>query len=47
MQQYKVVFTVNGTRSETVVSASCRSDAEKLVKAQYGGQNVSILRVTI
>ena len=46
MPQWKVVFRVNGTRSETIVSAYTSYDAKKLVEAQYFGQKVSFITVT-
>ena len=46
MPQYKVVFTVNGRRIETIVSAYTSYDARKFVEAQYAGQRVSIINVT-
>ena len=46
MPQYKVVFRVNGSRSETVVSANSSTAARKLIEAQYAGQKVSIISVT-
>ncbi len=46
MKQYEVVFRVDGRRTETVVSAYTRSDAEKLVEAQYSGSKVSIIRIS-
>ena len=46
MNQYKVEFTVNGRRTETIVSASDAFYARKLVEAQYSGNRVTIIRVT-
>lgn len=43
--QWKVVFTVNGRRSETIVSADTSYDARKLVEAQYAGQRVIFISV--
>ena len=46
MPQWKVVFTVNGRRSDTIVSANSSYDARKLVEAQYAVQRVSFINVT-
>lgn len=45
MPQWKVVFTVNGRRSETIVSAYTSYDARELVEAQYAGQRVIFIIV--
>lgn len=45
MPQWKVVFTVNGRRSETIVSADTSYDARELVEAQYAGQRVIFISV--
>lgn len=45
MRTYIVRFTVNGKTHEVTVSATSYSDAERLVKAQYPGQRVSIVNV--
>lgn len=44
--QWKVVFTVNGRRSETIVSANSSYDARKLVEAKYAGKRISFINVT-
>lgn len=41
MNQYKVVFTVNGKRTEQVVSAFDMAAAKKLIEAQYSNCKVS------
>lgn len=46
MPQWKVVFTVNGRRSEEVISANTSYDARELVEAQYAGQRVVFINVT-
>ena len=35
MSKYQVDFTVNGIRTNTIVTAISSGEAEKLVKAQY------------
>ncbi|MBR2576222.1 MAG: hypothetical protein IKE40_02860 [Firmicutes bacterium] len=35
--RWRVVFYVNGVKSETVVSAPTSNDASKIVEAQYAG----------
>ncbi len=45
MHQYEVEFRVNGTRSETVVSAYSMSEARKLVEAMYSGSDVKVICV--
>lgn len=41
MQQWECVFSVNGTRTQTIVSAAGPSDAKKLVEAQYPNCKIS------
>ena len=43
LNRYKVVFTVDGKRTETVVNANCQDDAKKLVAAQYPMSKVNII----
>lgn len=41
MNQYKVVFTVNGRRTEQVVSANDSMSAKKLIEAQYSNCKIT------
>jgi hypothetical protein len=41
MQQWKISFSVNGHRSEQIVSANSSFDAKKIIEAQYSGQKIT------
>ena len=41
MNKYKCVFTVDGRRTEQIITANTSFDAKKLIEAQY--QNCRIL----
>lgn len=43
MIQFKVAFTVNGKRTEQIVSATGPTEAKRLVQAQYAGSKVVII----
>jgi len=46
MYQWKVIITVNGIRTEEIVSAYTSSDATKLAEWRYYGQRVSVFGYT-
>ena len=46
MRQYKFVITVNGRRTEQIVTAQSVEDGKKLIQAQYGNANISFLSWT-
>lgn len=46
MYKYKVVFTLNGRRFETIVDARTSNDAKILIESQYAGSNVRVLTTT-
>lgn len=46
MHQWKCVFSVNGTRTETIVSASNSFDARKIVESQYTNCKIQWVNVT-
>ncbi len=46
MYSYRVVFTVNGRRTETIVRANSSTDARRIVEAQYSGARLNIINVT-
>ena len=43
MNTYKIIFSVNGARTEQVVKAMSQSAAENLIKAQYPNCKISIV----
>lgn len=43
MNTYKLTFTVNGKRTETIVRANSIMDAKKLVQAQYAGARINFI----
>lgn len=43
MKTYKLVFTVNGKRTETLITASSLDDAKRIVRAQYSGARISFI----
>lgn len=45
MSQYKVVFSVNGRRTEQYVNAFNTNDAKKIIEAQYAGQKIIFFSV--
>ncbi len=45
MKQFKVNFTVDGRKSEQIVSATGFSEAKKIVEAQYANSKVIIINV--
>lgn len=46
MYKWKVEMTVNGIRTEEIVSANTSIDATKLAGWRYGGQSVCIFTYT-
>jgi len=46
MYKWNIQFTVNGIRTEAIVSATNSIDAKKLIEWQYYGQRVSIFNYT-
>ena len=42
MDKWRVEYTVNGVRTESIVSATSSIDAKKLIEWQYYGQRVCI-----
>ena len=47
MKTYVVKFSVDGRMGEITIRAYSRSDAEKLVKAQYPSSRVVIMNITL
>lgn len=41
MYQYKCVFSVNGRRTEEIVSAQNTIDAKKLIESRYFGSKIT------
>lgn len=46
MQQWKISFSVNGHRSEQIVSANTSIDAKKIIEAQFSGQKITFWSTT-
>ena len=46
MYSFKITAYVNGTRTETIIQAYSRDDAEKLFRAQYSMCNISSFSCT-
>lgn len=46
MSEYKVTFSVNGRRTETIVRAGSSTDAKRIVEAQYSGAKLTNVQVT-
>lgn len=46
MYQWKIVMTVNGIRTEEIVSAYTSIDATKLAEWRYYGQRVCVFTYT-
>ena len=46
MYKWKIEFTVNGIRTEAIVSANSSIDAKKLIEWQYSGQRVCVFNYT-
>lgn len=44
MNEYRVVFNVNGKRYEQTVSAYSGRDAKELIKSQFSNANVQIIK---
>ena len=40
MRQWRCVYSVNGTKTEEIVSAFTSFDAKKLVEARYPGSKI-------
>ncbi len=45
MREYKIVFTVDGKRTEQYVNANSSTDAKRFVEMQYSNHRVSIVNV--
>lgn len=45
MRKYLIDYSVNGSRTQQVITANSRTDAEKLLKAQYPNARITIWRV--
>ena len=43
--QYKVIFYVDGRKTEQIVSARNYQEARDIVNSQYAGHNVTIFNV--
>lgn len=43
MNRYRLTFTVNGRRTETVVQAHSMNEAKQIILAQYAGANVRFI----
>lgn len=46
MPQWRVEFTVNGIRTQSIVCAYTSTDAVKLLGWQYYGQRVNVITYT-
>lgn len=46
MLQYKVDFSVGNMRTQQIVSCNSHLEAEKLIRAQYPGQKITIWMTT-
>ena len=45
MDRYSVKFSIDGRRTEEIVSANSSSDARKFVEARYNGSKITIWSV--
>ena len=43
MKKWKVTFTIDGKRSEQVISAYTLDDAHDMIKKQYSGCHISFI----
>lgn len=46
MNQWKVDFSVDGRRSQQIVSCFSSIDARKLIESQYSGSKITIWSIT-
>lgn len=47
MSKYLVIFTVDGRRTEEVVSASNSLDARRIIEARYKGSKIIFFNVKL
>ena len=45
MHQYKITFSVDGRRTEQIVSANSTYDAKRLIEAQYPNCKINFLNI--
>ena len=46
LQQWRVSFSVNGRRTEQIVSANSSIDVKKIIQAQFVGQKLTFWTIT-